>query len=433
MASIKTSSVGAWVSPERRPLTVLLTTGFISLISNQLTALAVPWFVLVLTGSAAKMGITAAATMLPSVIMMFLGGALADRMNERRLSAFSDIISGVTVAMVPLLFALDYLNFTWLLVLMVAGAIFDTPGYSARNKLIPMLAERGNVPIERVTSLQGVFQAVSMIFGAVLAGVLISWLGATNVLWINAAAFALSAITMLMLIPEMHIPRESVPSVVEDIRIGLRYVQKSGLISSLIVAALVINGLLAPFMAVLLPYLAKTEWDSATRYGLMVSGFGAGALIGSVAVGALTERVLRSVIVRVSIVLLALPAFSFVCIPGIAIAWISAFLIGIGMGMINPLIQALMYRVTDPEILGRVLGVIGAGAMVTSPLGILLITPFLERFGLAASFLVIAGTLAIFGFWMLFFSPFVREVDAASEASRSPVVMEDAIADSTLR
>src|SRR5690625_784433 len=106
MAITNTSSVGAWISPERRPLTVLLTTGFLSLISNQLTALAVPWFVLVLTGSAAKMGITAAATMLPSVIMMFLGGALADRMNERRLSAFSDIISGVTVAMVPLLFAL---------------------------------------------------------------------------------------------------------------------------------------------------------------------------------------------------------------------------------------------------------------------------------------------------------------------------------------
>ncbi len=414
MAINSAQRIGAWLTPERRPLTVLLGTSFISLISNQLTALAVPWFVLVLTGSATKMGLTAAATMLPSVVMMFLGGALADRMNERRLSAFSDIVSGVTVAMVPLLFALGYLNFTWLLVLMVAGAIFDTPGYSARSKLVPKLAERGGVPIERVTSLQGVFQAVSMIFGAVLAGVLIAWLGATNVLWINAAAFAFSAITMLTLIPEVHVRREAVPSVVEDIRVGLQYVRKNALLGSLIVSALILNGLLSPFMAVLIPYLAKTEWDSATRFGILMSGVGAGSLIGSVVVERLTERVGRGNVVRISILLLTLPVFAFVGVPGLAIAWAGVFLLGIGMGMINPVIFALVYRVTDSEILGRVHGVIGAGAMIASPLGVVLITPALEQLGLSASFLIIAGCLALLGLWLLVFSPFLREVEAVS-------------------
>lgn len=415
MASASTgTTVGAWLSPERRPLTVLLSTGFISLVSNQLTALAVPWFVLILTGSATKMGITAAATMLPAVVMTFLGGAIADRTNERKLSAFSDVISGITVALVPLLYVLGYLTFTWLLVLMVAGAIFDTPGYSARGKLLPRLAERGGVAIERVTSLQGIFNAISMIFGAVLAGVLISWLGATNVLWVNAAAFAVSAITMMTLIPEMHIPREVVPSVVEDIRVGLRYVRKHSLIGALIMAALVINGLLSPFTAVLLPYLAKTEWDSATRFGLLVSGFGAGALIGSIASGALVERVGRSTIIRISIVCLTVPVFAFVAIPGILIAWISTFLIGLGMGMVNPVTQALIYRITDTEVLGRVHGVIGAGAMIASPLGVILITPFLEQFGLSASFLVIGGSLTLFALWLLVFSSFIRQVDSVS-------------------
>lgn len=418
------STVGAWVTPERRPLTVLLGTSFVSLISNQLTALAVPWFVLVLTGSATKMGITAAATMLPAVVMTFLGGAIADRTNERKLSAFSDIVSGVTVALVPLLYVLGHLNFTWLLILMVAGAIFDTPGYSARGKLLPKLAERGGVEIERVTSLQGIFNAISMIFGAVLAGVLIAWLGATNVLWVNAAAFALSAITMLTLIPEMHIPREVVPSVIEDIRVGLRYVRKNALIGSLIATALVINGLLSPFTAVLLPYLAKTEWDSATRFGLLVSGFGVGALIGSVASGTLIDRIGRSKIIRISIVLLTVPVFAFVSIPGIVVAWISALLIGLGMGMVNPVTQALIYRITDPEVLGRVHGVIGAGAMIASPLGVILITPFLEQYGLATSFLIIAGSLTLFALWLLVFSPFIREVDAIPTTIGTPEPQE---------
>lgn len=415
MAAAKAHTVGAWLAPERRPLTVLLSTSFISLISNQLTALAVPWFVLVLTGSATKMGLTAAATMLPSVVMMFVGGAIADRMNERRLSAFADVLSGVTVALVPLLFALGHLTFEWLLVLMVAGAIFDTPGFSARSKLLPKLSERGGVEIERVTSLQGVFQAVSMIFGAVLAGVLISWLGATNVLWVNAAAFAISAITMMTMIPEMHVPREEVPSVIEDIRIGLRYVVGHEILRPVVLIALVINGLLSPMAAVLLPYLANTEWQSATRYGLLVSGFGAGALVGSIGAGVITDKMSRSNIFRLSLALLSVPVFAFVTIPNLPVAWLAALLFGMGSGLINPVLMALFYRITDPELLGRVNGVISAGAMVASPLGVLLIAPFLERFGLAASFLLIGVVMTLFSVWVFLGSSLLRVIDSAVE------------------
>ncbi len=407
-------SVGAWTTPARRPLTVLLSTNFISLISNQLTGLAVPWFVLVLTGSAAKMGITAAATMLPSIVMMFVGGAIADRMSPRRLSAYSDVLSGVTVALVPILYAMDILSFWLLIVLMVAGALFDTPGYSARAKLLPQLAERGGVPIERVTSVQGVFQAVSMIFGAVLAGVLIGIVGATNVLYINAAAFAISAITMLTLIPDIRVEREELPSVVEDIKVGVRYVVNHSLIRPLVISALVINGLFAPLMAVLLPYLAKTEWDSSTRLGLMFSGYGVGALVGSVAAGTLSERISRSNVFRITLVLLSLPVFLLVPTPSLAVAWLAVVLVGMGSGLVNPMISALMYRITAPEILGRVQGVIGAGAMVASPLGVIAITPVLENYGLPASFLIIAVGSSLLGIWAWFISPLMREVDAVS-------------------
>lgn len=403
--------VGAWLSPGRRPLTVLLGTSFISLISNQLTALAVPWFVLVLTGSATKMGLVAAATMLPSVVMMFLGGAIADRTNERRLSAFADVLSGVTVALVPLLFVLDYLTFEWLLVLMVAGAIFDTPGYSARAKLLPRLSERAGVEIERVTSLQGMFQAISMIFGAVLAGVLISTLGATNVLWFNAAAFGISAITMMLLIPETYVPREEVPSVVEDIKVGFSYVANHALLRPVVLSALVVNGLLAPFAGVLLPYLANTEWESATRYGLLVSGFGAGALIGSLGASMLTQKISRSNIFRLSLMLLSVPVFVFVFIPELPVAWPAAVLFGLGSGLINPMLMALFYRITAPELLGRVNGVISAGAMIASPLGVLLMAPFLERFGLSWSFLIVGASLLLFSAWIMFGSPVMREID----------------------
>lgn len=50
--------------PKRIPISALLTTSFISALSNSLTSLAVPWFVLALTGSVSKTGLTAATSML---------------------------------------------------------------------------------------------------------------------------------------------------------------------------------------------------------------------------------------------------------------------------------------------------------------------------------------------------------------------------------
>jgi hypothetical protein len=47
----------------------MVATNFLSSISNHMTSIAVPWFVLTLTGSASQTGLTAAVTLLPSVLM----------------------------------------------------------------------------------------------------------------------------------------------------------------------------------------------------------------------------------------------------------------------------------------------------------------------------------------------------------------------------
>lgn len=409
-------AAGAWLAPARLPLTAMLGTGFVSMISNNLTGLAVPWFVLELTGSAGKMGLTAAVTMLPSVVMSFMGGAIADRTNPKFLSVFSDVISGVTVALVPLLFVMDLLTFPILLALMVAGAIFDAPGYAARTKLYPALAKRGDIEIEKVTSIQGVFQAVSTLFGAVLAGVLISILGATNVLWINAAAFALSALAILVAVPNLHVPREAMPSMVADIKEGFRYVWHHPILRPLTGAALVLNAAFAPLTAVLLPYMAKTEWDSATAFGLSVSGFGAGALVGSVAMGKLSGRLSRSTITRMSLILLSLPIVILVAVPPLAIAWVAFTLMGLGMGMVNPMIQAMFFRITEPELLGRVNGVIGAGAMVAMPLGVMLATPVLSAWGLPVAYALLASILLLNTIFIIR-SPMLRLMDEVGTES----------------
>ena len=103
---IATPITGA-VAIERRwnrlPLYALLAANGISTVGNMLTLLAIPWFVLQTTGSAAKTGLTGAFAVLPLALAAFFGGALVDRVGFKRLSVAADLASGLTVASIALL------------------------------------------------------------------------------------------------------------------------------------------------------------------------------------------------------------------------------------------------------------------------------------------------------------------------------------------
>src|SRR5215217_1277764 len=75
----------------RMPLCALLVADGISQTGNMLTMLAIPWFVLETTGSAARTGLTAAVEALAVVVAGFLGGALVDRLGHKRTSVVGDL------------------------------------------------------------------------------------------------------------------------------------------------------------------------------------------------------------------------------------------------------------------------------------------------------------------------------------------------------
>src|SRR5262249_41377113 len=114
--------------------------------------LAVPWFVLQTTGSAALTGVASASSMLPLVISAAFAGPLVDRAGLRRASALSDLASGLIVVMIPALFLTAGLAYGVLLVLLFVRWLLATPGDTARRAMIPGLAARGGGAIERAAA-----------------------------------------------------------------------------------------------------------------------------------------------------------------------------------------------------------------------------------------------------------------------------------------
>lgn len=143
---------------KRLPLYTFLAANAISMIGNNLTMVAVPWFVLETTGSAAKTGLVGFFTALPAVLAAFFGGTLVDRLGYKRMSIISDLASGLTVAMIPLLYLSIGLQFWQLLLLVFLSALLDAPGNTARQALLPDLAALTATPPERVNAWQQTIQ-----------------------------------------------------------------------------------------------------------------------------------------------------------------------------------------------------------------------------------------------------------------------------------
>lgn len=218
---------------DRRPVYVLLAANAISQVGNILTFVAIPWFVLQTTGSATKTGVIGAASAVPLIVAGIFGGAIVDRLGYRQASIAADIMSGVTVALVPVLHLTVGLAFWQLIVLVFLSALLDAPGSTARRSLVPELAELGDLPLERANASFEAINRAALLVGPPAAGVLIAALGASSVLFIDAATFGLSAALTRIGIPSFSFMAADQPGLEQagtargymaDVLDGFRYI-----------------------------------------------------------------------------------------------------------------------------------------------------------------------------------------------------------------
>ncbi len=400
----------------RLPVLALIAATAISSVGNQITALAVPWFVLQTTGSAARTGITAAAVLLPSALAAFFGGPLVDRLGFRRMSVLSDLLSGVTVAAVPLLYHTVGLSFPLLLLLMFCGALFDAPGSTARQSMVPELAAAAGSTLERVNSAYQTIFATTGLFGPPLAGILIAWLGASNVLWIDAVSFIVSALLVGALVPGIARAAAQGASYLADMREGLGFLWQDRLLLTIALVALTINFVTNAIYAVAMPVYAKEIFGSPKALGIMMSGFGCGALAGSLLYGWLGARVAGRRMVLLTIALIAAPVALLAILPPLWVVFALNALVGLGSGLVNPFIFTVFHRRTPVALRGRAFGTFIAFALFASPLGVLIGGTLIEAIGLRWMIATGGGVLCL----IALVTPFLRPLTGLNALPQAP-------------
>jgi MFS family permease len=382
-------------APQRRSLFALLVADAVSITGNMLTHVAIPWFVLQTTGSAAKTGITAFFGFLPVVLAGFFGGTVVDRLGFKRASIFADLASGVTVALIPLLHATSGLEFWQLLVLVFAGALFDAPGETARRALAPNAAGEAGWSLERTGGAVAAIERGARLAGAPLAGVLIASIGATSVLWIDAVSFGISALVIGLAAPALMPRPRSRGRYVGELKEGWSFLRADKLLMMLAVMVMVMNFLDAAAFSVVLPVYAQRVYSSAVGLGLMIGALGGGSVAGALAFAAVGHRLSRRKVFIWCFMGVALWYPVLAARPALPVAVAALAVAGMCAGPLNPILSTLEYERVPEEIRGRVFGVMNATAWMAVPLGVLAGGFALEISRLVPTLLVLGGSYVV--------------------------------------
>lgn len=280
----------------------LLNPSFVSVIIAQTASLfgdavlrfALPLYVLNLTGSAALMGVVAACAWVPYIVLTPIGGVAADRVNKRRIMAVLDIVLAATCgAYLALDGAIDLigLSICALVILYAAQSVYQPTVQSA----VPFIVPRDS--IVRATAIVTQISALSGLVGPVLGGLVFGLFGIEPVVLVSGAAFALSAVLIVLFV---RIPRDAVErsgvgvvrTVVGDIAESFSFLRhERTVIFKIIFLVAGINVTLTAFIIIGAPVIVTQILGLPNQYmGFAEGAMALGGLVGGVSVGVLARR-----------------------------------------------------------------------------------------------------------------------------------------------
>jgi MFS family permease len=401
----------------RIPLFALYASDAISVTGNVLALVAIPWFVLEQTGSAAITGIVAFFTTIATVLASFFGGALVDRLGFRRMSVLADLASAVSIAAIPLVHLTVGIEMPFVILLVFVGALLDAPGTAARSSMLPDLAEIAGTTLERATGLSQAIRRGATMLGAPIAGALIVVTGTQSVLLIDAVSFLVSAALIGLLTPAIrHAPSDEStdpaarPGYLAELMVGVRFIWRDPLARAIVATVMLTNFLDAPIFAVILPVYVREVYGSAVQLGVLLGAFGAAALASALLFGIIGPRLPRRLTFGLAFVVVGVPFWVLAAEPPFAVAVAAMVVIGLAAGPINPILSTVMFERVPAEMRGRVIGPLTAGAWVAMPVGMLVAGFVSEEFGVIAALVGIAAAYLVVTV-SIFLNPAMREMD----------------------
>ena len=367
-------------------MSALVAAEIVSVLGTRMTYLALPWFVLVTTGSPGKMSLVLAAEIAPMAILGIPSGTLVQRLGARTTMLVADVARAPILASIPLLHALDLLSFPLLLGLVALLGCFMAPYFASQRTILPELVGEDERLMSQGNSLIEGGSAFAALIGPALAGLLIPFIGASNVLYVDAATYLVAFLLVLAFVPR----RKPLGAAVQSgVLAGVRFLLADrflGPVSALIVA----TGFLGAALSAGLPVYAFDEFDGSARIaGLFFAALGAGALVGSLVAVAAVRKVAPLRLAAVGIFGFTVPLWALPFLPPWPLVVVALFLAMLSAPLVNGPIFGVLTKRTPEDLRAKTLTAVVAINTVAAPLGYVVAGQILERWGVVPLFTVV--------------------------------------------
>jgi MFS family permease len=371
----------------QRGILALLSAEIISSLGSQMTFLALPWFVLTTTGSTARMGVVLAAELLPMALLGIPSGVVVTRLGARRTMLVCDLARVPLMASIPILYSAGLLSFGLLLALVFMLGVFIAPYFSAQRLVLPELVGDDHTILTQANAVVEAGSRLTILLGPITAGLLIASIGATNVLYVDAATYAISFLLLFALVPR----RPPLPAAEDDggVLAGLRFVFGDALLRPMMLTVIFLH-MFAQAIFISLPVLAFTHYDaSAHTAGFLLAAFGAGSLLGALAAIPLAKRVPPIRLATIGIVWVSAPLLLLgLEMPSIGVMGV-LFAAGLGAVATSPIMALLTTRAPD-ELRAKVMTAVITFVTISGPLTVLVVGRLLESIDVRTLLLALA-------------------------------------------
>ena len=342
----------------------------ISNLGSSFTGFAMPLLVFKLTHSALNLGATTAAYFVPYLLFGLLIGAWVDRVDRRRLMIAADLGRAAAIASVPLVAYAGILSVWWIYVVTFISSClsiaFDSSEFAAIPSLVgsdDLVAANGRIMASYQTA---------QIAGPLLAGLLVAAVRIEDVLFVDAASFFVSAVSLVSISrgfnpaepPERkHIRR--------DIAEGLRYVLAHPVLRNISLMMALFNLVASTSWAQLVLFGKERLHASDARVGFLFAAGSAGVALLGLAAGPIRKRVRFSVAALGGLMTASLMLIAFATTRNY---WVGAVLwAGVsGFGLFfNINTQSLRQAIVPSHLMGRVWSIAGVLAWSAISVGTL--------------------------------------------------------------
>ncbi len=402
----------------RRPLYLLEGANALSGLSNAIAIITVPWLIFERTGSATQAGIVVAASTIPGIFISPFVGALIDHYGRKRVSIGSDLLSALSVMMFPIWDSLFGLTFASIATFAVLGAAFDPAGYTARKSLIPDVAKASNTSMDKLNSWHEAVFSGGWALGPAIGAFAISIVGAANSMWIVFAAFIL-AIILISLLHVGDLGLEHREEINDQEKFwsstlrGLQVLKSDKAMFYLTMSIVFLAMVYLPTESIVLPKYFS-DIDDPRGLGYVLSSMAAGGIATTLAYPKLVKHFKKRSIVIGALAATSLAMIPMTFFPPIGFFILAGFLLGLGWGPMNPLMNSMVQQRVAPHIQGRVFGVQTSLFYASGPIGMFVTGVSVDAFGVRPVYIAAVSILIVFQLFIMFL-PDLHDLDREAQ------------------